>query len=121
MSPVKLAAACLLAFLALGAAGCGGSSGPSEAEQQAAQRWRAGFSRWGNDMLTALNGISVLFSNATHVDRLQRGDARTTARLAALEQRLATCGDRIRGLGVAPDELTAAREEALRECDSLYQ
>jgi len=118
---VKCAVACLLALVALGFGGaaCGGSSGTSQARQQAEQRWRTGLNRWGNDMVAALNGISLLFSNATFVDRLQRGDASTTARLAGYERRLATCGARVRGLGDAPDGFADAHDEALRACVSL--
>jgi len=116
MPPLRSAAALLLVAIVLGAAGCGGSSGPSQEDRQSEQRWRSGFGRWGNDMVAALNGISVLFSNPSFVDRLQRGDARTSARLATYERRLDTCGSRVRALGDAPEALAQAREDALRAC-----
>jgi hypothetical protein len=121
MPSPRTVAACCLAVLALGLGGaaCGGSSGPSQEEQQAARDWRTGFSRWGNDMISALNGISILFSNASTVDLLQRRDARTVGRLARFEQQLSTCGSRVRGLGEPPETLARAREEALLACTNL--
>jgi hypothetical protein len=122
MPQVRTAAASLLALVALGLGGTacgGGTKAPSEAEQKAEAQWRTGFSRWGNDMIAALNGISILFSSPGTVDQLQRREARTIARLAAFERRLATCGARVRGLGAAPENLVGVREEALRACVNL--
>jgi hypothetical protein len=68
-------------------------------------------------MISALNGISILFSNASTVDLLQRRNARVVGRLARYEQQLATCGDRVRGLGAAPETLARARAELTKPRD----
>ena len=70
-------------------------------------------------MVGALNGISVLFSDAGNVDKLQRGQPRAIARLARLERTLRSCGAAVRRLGPAPDAFAQTRKEALRTCVSL--
>jgi hypothetical protein len=108
--------------IAFGTAACGGGGPPAEeraAERDALVRWQGGLTRWRADMLGALNGISVLLSDARSVDRLHAGDEATVAQLHRLEARLSGCRAAIARLGAVPELLAPVREGALRACRSL--
>jgi hypothetical protein len=108
--------------LTLGTAACGGGGSSAEeqaSERQALTRWQGGLTRWRADMLGALNGISILLSDAQSVDRLHAGDERTIAKLHRLEARLSGCRAAIARLGAVPELLAPVRAGALRACRSL--
>jgi hypothetical protein len=106
---------------ALGGAACGGSSKEETAGQQTEARWRNGLTRWSNDMLGALNGISLLFSTPRRVDQLQRGEATTSAALVRFERELSGCSAQVNRLGPPPSGLELAQAVALRACTELEQ
>ena len=116
-------AAVALAALACGLLGtaCGGGASEEQAasDGQAQARWQTGLTRWSDDMIRALNGISVLLAHAASVDRLKSGEPRTSARLARFERTLAGCRAVIARLGSPPNALAAVRQRALRACASL--
>jgi hypothetical protein len=111
----------VLAFV-LGTTGCGDSAKKKEAaaaQARAAAHWRAGLVLWRKEMLGALNGISLLFSNKDSVQLLLAADPKTGARLDGYDATLAGCSAVISGLGPAPVELADARRSALQACASL--
>ena len=117
-------AAVILAGLALGlgAPACGGGGASKEeraAQQRAQERWQQGVPRWRTQMLHALNGISLMLSNAKSVSRLQSGNQQATAQLGTLERELSDCSASIKRLGLAPGKLADVRRVALATCRSL--
>jgi hypothetical protein len=103
----------------LGAAACGGGGGRSEDEQAAQARWQAGVPEWRNDMVGALNQLSLMLSSPQTVDDLHLGKPAAMARLARHEQSLESCAATIEGFGDAPGVLEAVRREALQACRAL--
>ena len=89
------------------------------AEARAVLHWRAGLVRWNRQMIAALNGLSVLFSEPGPVARLAASDPATGAKFASLDETLADCSARVSALGPAPPGLEVAHDIALRACVSL--
>ncbi len=115
-----VALALAAAVLGFGVTGCGGADSSSERATEAAQtQWRSGLTKWSNEMIRALNGISVLFSTPRTVELLQRRDQRTNARLERLQETLEGCAAKVRRLGPAPEPLAEARRYAIRACSAL--
>jgi hypothetical protein len=109
--------------IGLGASGCGGASG-SEATSTAARdraiaSYRAGLRTWGQQMITALNDMSVLFSTQASVARIETADTAVDAKLDRLERTLTGCTAAIERLGRPPVVFVPARLHALRACVSL--
>jgi hypothetical protein len=117
------AGALLAAVLVIGATACGGDSAAdraaARAERQAQANWRSGLVQWSNDMIQALNGLSLLFSSADATTLLLRRDEGTTARLERLATTLDGCRTQVTRLGPAPEPFATARRYALRACASL--
>ena len=111
----------VLLTLLVAAAACGGGGGKqgNTAEARAVVHWRAGLVRWNRQMIAALNGLSVLFSQPGPVTRLAASDPDTGARFASLDGTLADCSARVSALGPAPPGLEVARRLALRACVNL--
>jgi hypothetical protein len=104
----------------LGAVACGGGGGGRSEDEQAAQaRWEAGVSEWRNDMVAALNELSLMLSSAQTVDDLHLGRRAALAKLARHEQTLESCTTTIEGFGDAPGALGSVRKEALKACHAL--
>ena len=100
----------VLLTLLVAAAACGGGGGSMDtAEARAVVHWRAGLVRWNRQMIAALNGLSVLFSQPGPVTRLAASDPGTGARFASLDGTLADCSARVSALGPAPPGLEVAR------------
>ena len=112
-------AAVVLTALACGlaAAACGG--GTSQADRAAQARWQAGVPRWHDEMVGALNQISLMLSNPQTVEDLHKGKAPALAQLDRYERRLEGCADTIGRFGEAPGDLEAVRKEAMRACHAL--
>jgi len=107
--------------LALGASACGGggSTKTSAAETQAIDTYRAGLTRWGREMIGALNGLSILFSSPTAVQQIEAGDRGVGLKLVRFERALAGCTTTVRALGPPPTVYELVHSHALRACTSL--
>src|SRR5262249_54866303 len=100
----------------LGAAACGGASADDKAAQT---RWQQGVPRWHDEMVNALNQISVMLSSPRTVENLHNGKAGALAQLDRYESRLEGCADAIGKLGEAPGDLEPVRKEAMKACHAL--
>ncbi len=109
----------LTLLVAAAACGSGGGKQVDTAEARAVLHWRAGLVRWNRQMIAALNGLSVLFSEPGPVARLAASDPATGAKFASLDETLADCSARVSALGPAPPGLEVAHDIALRACVSL--
>jgi hypothetical protein len=117
MAPVAVVLA-----LGLGVSGCGGASTSvttSAAQDRAIVSYRAGLTRWGRQMIGALNGLSVLFSSRTAVQQIEAGEHTVGVKLGRLESALEGCTVVVRALGPPPAVFAVARRHALRACASL--
>jgi hypothetical protein len=111
-----------VALLALMVAACGGNAAKQQqqtADAAAAAHWRIGLTHWGATMVSAIDGISLVFSNPASVRGLQSGDKRTIARIDRLEHTLLGCTSALERIGPVPVALAASRREAQLACASL--
>lgn len=117
----------VLALVCLALAACAGESSTRtapvapEAAVVHAQvvRWSGGLRRWGSDIQSALDGISVLFSRQAALDAIESRRSLTHAALVRYERTLTGCTATVRRLGVPPAGFAVARRDALRACVSL--
>jgi hypothetical protein len=107
----------------LGASSCGGGSGRGDksraAEERAIASYGAGLQRWGRQMIGALNGMSLLFSNPEAVQQLAGSKRVVGARLDRFERTLAGCTTVVKRLGPPPEALVVIHRHALRACARL--
>jgi hypothetical protein len=109
--------------LSLGGAACGGTTAKtttSAAAVKAAEaEWRVGLGRWRVSMLRALDGISLIFSRADSVARLEARHSKTSVRLERYEFTLASCAVVLRQLGPVPQALQLSSHYAGQACENL--
>jgi hypothetical protein len=111
--------------LALGPSACGGGGGGGAAKPTAAQletleaKWRAGLLDWRRAMLHGLDGLSLIFATDGSVAALSRAGSGSSTRLTTFEGRIATCSDKVRLLGPAPEPFQQSRVYALEACKRL--
>ena len=90
-----------------------------QATAKAIHTYRAGLTRWGREMIGALNGLSILFSSPTAVQQIEAGDRAVGLKLVRFERALAACTTTVRALGPPPTVYELVHSHALRACTSL--
>lgn len=105
------------------ASGCGG--GPRggvttmSAQDRAIASYRTGLRRWGQQMIGALNGMSLLFSTPKAVQQIEAAQRTVGAKLERFERTLAGCTAAIERLGPPPGAFVVVRRHALHACENL--
>ena len=108
------------ALVVVALAACGGHTAKTTPPPTAAEtHWRSGLVKWGATMRSAIDGISVIFSQPSSVRGVESGDRRTAVRLHRLEETLSSCAAAIQKLGEAPTTFAGAHQQALRACAAL--
>jgi hypothetical protein len=70
-------------------------------------------------MTKAIDGLSIVFSTPADVRGIQAGNKKVESKLAAFENVLFRCTQRVDSLGEAPPVLVPSRAEALAACKNL--
>jgi hypothetical protein len=108
------------ALIVLAVAACGGHTAKTPPPPTAAEsHWRSGLVKWGASMRSAIDGVSVIFSQPSSVRGVESGDRRTAVKLRRLENALSGCATAIQKLGEAPATFAVAHHQALRACAAL--